>query len=154
MNSFGLYCFLRFLLSISYFLFFTRIGSRRYGPRCNLEREKISVSKMLYPLLIGFLTFFSSFMTADALRHVFLLPVEELSLVFFSIWSAAVILSLLDKDWVTSLGFFHVFIFLICAVKVYRGNYGGHEKDFIKVPLTVFTPLFLVVFCWHLFLVN
>lgn len=104
---------------------------------------------MIYIALMGIMTFASSFMVADTLHHVLRFPVEELSVLFFSIWSGAVILSLVDRNWMTSLGFFHIFVFLVCATKVYRGNFGGHEKDFIKFPLRFFAPLFLGLFFGH-----
>lgn len=95
--------------------------------------------------LISLCTFVSSFMVSDTLNHVFSVSKERTSVVLLSIWLGCEVLSYFGENWITWIGLLHCAIFIASALKVYYGNYGSHEKDYIKIPLTVFIPIFGVL---------
>lgn len=90
-------------------------------------------------------------MAADTTSSVFGLKTERVSTILVSVWLAAVTLSLVDTDWLGTLGFAHILLFAVSAAvfAAIRGTQEASAVDFIRFPLTTFVPVFLVVYCAH-----
>lgn len=106
---------------------------------------------MLYTLGMTLLTGLSTFMAADTFSHVSGLQSCKVASAMQGIWFASVVLSLLDGEWLTLLGFVHLLIFVLCGALTYV-MYGAQyvkTKDFIKLPLLIYVPLFIVLSMMH-----
>lgn len=101
------------------------------------------------------LTFISSFMAADTLGQTFLLAKERVAVTLIGIWLGGLTLSVVDSSsqhwWIGLVGLLHCLLFLASACRVFYGNVGGgHEKDYIKIPLQVFLPVYSALYIAHL----
>lgn len=101
----------------------------------------------LYELCMAALTFASSFMAADTVIHVLRLQKDRIATIFFGIWLVAAALTVVDEDWLSTLGFGHVILFLGCFVveKTRSDASAIQEKDYIMVPTRLYVPLYLAV---------
>lgn len=104
---------------------------------------------MLYFLAIALLTFASTFMVADAMSHIWqALTQSRVALISYGVWMAAFAVSVLDADWLTTLGFAHALFFLGCWLFVRpTGGAGSSQlEDCVQFPIISYVPAYFVLY--------
>ncbi|GET89895.1 hypothetical protein, unknown function [Leishmania tarentolae] len=106
---------------------------------------------MLYVFTLALLTFVSTFMVADTVANIWqLLNSGRVALISYSVWMAALTLTVLGTDWLTTLGFVHVLIFVTCWwLARDDGNTAyslASRDDYVHFPVTVYVPAFVVLY--------
>lgn len=108
----------------------------------------VVVEKMLYFASIVLLTFASTFMAADSVAHIWRsLEKSRVALILYGVWVAAFALSVLDADWLSTLGFVHALFFIGCWLLVPQkdGAFGPQHSDYVQIPLTLYVPAYFVL---------
>lgn len=104
---------------------------------------------MLYFLGIVLLTFASTFMVADTVAHIWkALSTGRVAFISYGVWMAAFALSVVDADWLTTLGFVHALFFLGCWLFALQQDpqLASHHDDYIHIPLVVYVPAYFVLY--------
>ncbi|CBZ08845.1 hypothetical protein, unknown function [Leishmania infantum JPCM5] len=111
----------------------------------------LAVHTMLYTITLALITFASTFMVADTVANIWqLLNSGRVALISYSVWMAALTLTVLGADWLTTLGFVHALIFVACWWLVRDGDNPAHSSpsrdDYVRFPVTVYVPAFVVLY--------
>ncbi|KAG5475737.1 hypothetical protein LSCM4_04322 [Leishmania orientalis] len=106
---------------------------------------------MLYIVALTLLTFASTFMAADTVANIWqALSRGRVALISYSVWMAALTLTVLGTDWLTTLGFVHTLIFVACWWLVRDGDDAAHSSstfdDYVRFPMTVYVPAFMALY--------
>ncbi|AIN99617.1 hypothetical protein LPMP_272380 [Leishmania panamensis] len=106
---------------------------------------------MLYIAALTLITFASTFMVADTVANIWqLLSRGRVALISYSVWMAALTLTVLGTDWLTMLGLLHALIFVGCWWLVCDGDGAAHASstrdDYVRFPVTVYVPVFMVLY--------
>eukprot|EP00796_Vickermania_ingenoplastis_P010286 gene10286-7189_t len=133
-----------FLSSSSHFLD-RNLGTRRGFPFSNRLPLWTSTPAQHKRHQLDNATLVSSFMAADTISSVFLVSAHRAATVLLSLWLGALTISILETDFLSLVGLLHCLIFLGCAGRVFFGNFGSHEKDYIRVPLQVCVPFYTIL---------
>ncbi|CCW70451.1 unnamed protein product [Phytomonas sp. Hart1] len=105
---------------------------------------------MLYELFVLVATLASTFMAADTTAHILDVNPERISKILLYIWIGTLVLTLLDGDWMSTLGCVHTFFYLACALLAYMSpGEDNLKRDYIRIPLTIFVPTFLSFYIMH-----
>ncbi|KPI89892.1 hypothetical protein ABL78_0964 [Leptomonas seymouri] len=111
-----------------------------------------SASVMLYFLGIVLLTFMSTFMVADTVAHIWpALSKHRVALISYGVWMAAFTLSVVDADWLITLGLAHALFFIGCwlFVRPSGTHLSPQHDDYVQIPLTVYVPAYVLICLLH-----
>lgn len=101
---------------------------------------------MLFFILIV-ATLASTFMVSDTLSHVSELKALNVSSVLLGLWMTAFVLAFLDSHWFNLLSLVHVVMILACSFVAYQRDPAYFfTRDYIRFPLCVFVPIFVILY--------
>ncbi|KPA84197.1 hypothetical protein ABB37_02257 [Leptomonas pyrrhocoris] len=104
---------------------------------------------MLYFLGIVLLTFTSTFMVADTVAHIWqALNKNRVALLSYGVWMAAFTLSVVDVDWLTTLGFAHALFFIGCWMFARPSDTQllPQLDDYVRIPFSVYVPAYFALY--------